>query len=115
MATCCMAVARNSSSKPWLGVVARGSLCSSDEGSEGGDGALMQDRPEEVWLVYPGGGGGRREVLGAGARSGCPRPSSPFAMTVVSLTQYELSSHSSAYQSLFINSIGSSAQVPWGV
>ena len=109
-----MAVARNSSSKPWLGVVARGSF-SSDVGSEGGDGALMRDRPEEVRLVYPGGGGGRREVLGVGARSGCPSPSRPFAMIVVSLTQYELSSHSSAYQSLFINSIGSSAQVPWGV
>ena len=75
----------------------------------------MWDHPEEVWLVYPGGGGGRREVLGAGARSGCPNPSSPFAMTVVSLTQYELSSHPSAYQLLFTNSIGSSAQFPWGV
>ena len=75
----------------------------------------MQDRPEEVRLTYPGGGGGRREVLGVGAKSGCPRPSSPFAITVVLLTQYELSSHSSAYYSLFINSIGSSAQLPWGV
>ena len=112
---CCTAVARNSSSKPWLGVVARGSSCSSDEGSDGSEGALMQDHPKEVRLVYPGGGGGRREVLGVGAKSGWPRPSSPFAMIVVSLTQYELSSHSSAYQSLFINSIGSSAQVPWGV
>ena len=112
---CCTAVVRNSSSKPWLGVVARGSSFSLDGGSEDGDGALIRDRPEEVRLVYPGGGGGRREVLGVGARSGCPNPSSPFAMIVVSLTQYELSSHSSAYQSLFINSIGSSAQVPWGV
>ena len=110
-----MAVERNSLSKPWLGVVARGSSCSSDEGSEGGDGALMWDRPEEVQLVYPGGSGGRREVLGVGARSGCPRPSRPFVMMVVSLTQYELSSHSSVYQSLFTSSIGSSAQVPWGV
>ena len=115
MATCCTAVARNSLSKPWLGVVARGSLFSLDGGSEGSDGALMWDRPKEVRLVYPSGGGGRREVLGAGVRSGCPRPLSPFAMIVVSLTQYELSSHSSAYQLLFINSIGSSAQVPWGV
>ena len=79
------------------------------------DGALIWDHPKEVWVVYPGGGGGRREVLGMGAKSGCPRPSSPFAMMVVSLTQYELSSHSSVYQSLFINLIGSSAQVPWGV
>ena len=110
-----MAAARNSSSKPWLGVVARGSSCSSDVGLEGGDGALMWDRPEEVRLVYPGGGGGRREVLGVGAKSGCPSPSSPFAMIVASLTQYKLSSHLSAYQLLFINSIGSSAQVPWGV
>jgi hypothetical protein len=65
-------VERNSLFKPWLGVVARGSSYSSDEGSEGGDGALMRDRPEEVWLIYPSGGGGRQEVLGVGARSGCP-------------------------------------------
>ena len=96
-------------------MVARGSSFSSDGGSEGGDGALMRDRPDEVRLVYPSGGGGRREVLGVGAESGCPRPSSPFAITVVLLIQYELSSHSSAYHSLFTNSIGSSAQVPWGV
>ena len=96
-------------------MVARGSSFSSDGGSEGGDGARMRGHPEGVRLVYPGGGGGRREVLGVGARSGCPSPSSPFAMTVASLTQYELSSHSSAYQSSFMNSIGSSAQVPWGV
>ena len=75
----------------------------------------MRDHPEEVRLVYPGGGGGRREVLGVGARSGWPRPSSPFAIMVDSLTQYELSSHSRAYQSLFTNSIRSSAQFPWGV
>jgi hypothetical protein len=115
VATCCTAVERNSLSKPWLGVVAWGSLCSSDEGSKGGDGALMRDHPEEVRLIYPGSGGGRQEVLGVGARSECPRPSRPFAMMVDSLTQYKLSSHSSAYQSLFINSMGSSAQFPWGV
>ena len=95
--------------------MAWGSSFSPDKGLEGGDGALMRDHPEEVRLVYPGGGGGRREVLGIGARSGCPRTSSPFAMIVDSLTQYKLSSHSSAYQSSFTNSIGSSAQVPWGV
>ena len=87
MATCCTAVARNSSSRPWLGVVARGSLSPSDGGLEGGVGGWVRVRPEEVRLVYPGGGGGRREVLGVGAKSGCPRPSSPFAMTVDSLTQ----------------------------
>ena len=95
--------------------MAHGSLCPSDEGSEGGDGFLVWACPEGVRLVYPGGGGGRREVLGVGARSGCPRPLRPFAMIVDSLTQYKLSSHLSAYQSLFINSIGSSTQVPWGV
>jgi hypothetical protein len=79
-----MAVERNSLSKPWLGVMAHGS-CSFDECSEGGDGFLIWDHPEEVWLVYPGGGGGRREVLGVGARSGCPRPLRPFAMIVDSL------------------------------
>ena len=110
-----MAVARNSSSRPWLGVAAQGSSFSSDDGSEGGDGALIWDCPEEVQLVYPGGGGGRREVLGMGARSGWPRPLSPFAITVVSLTQYELSSHSRVCQSSFTNSIGSSVQFPWGV
>ena len=87
MATCCIAVARNSSLRPWLGVVARGSSFSSDGGSEGRDGARVRVRPEEVRLVYPGGGGGRREVLGVGARSGCLRPLSPFAMIVVLLTQ----------------------------
>ena len=73
-----MAVERNSSSRPWLGVVVCGSLCLSEEDSEGGDGALMRDHPEEVWLVYPGGRGGRREVLGVGARLGCPKPLRPF-------------------------------------
>ena len=67
-------------------MVAWGLSHSSDEGSEGGDKVLIWDHPKEVQLVYPGGGGGRREVLGVGARSGCSRPSSPFAMTVDSLT-----------------------------
>ena len=111
----CMAVERNSSSKPWLGVVACGLLCSSDDGSEGGDGAWMRDCPEEVQLVYPGSGGGSQKVLGVGARLGCPRPLRPLAITVVSLTQYELSSHLRAYQSSFTSLIGSSAQLPWGV
>ena len=95
--------------------MARGSSCSSDNGLNGGDGAQMRDHPEEVWLVYPGGGGGRQEVLGVGARLGCPRPSRPLAMMVASLTQYKLSFHSRAYQLSFMNSIGSSAQLPWGV
>ena len=51
-------------------------------------------------------------MLGAGARLGCPRPSRPLAMIVVLLIQYELSSHSRAYQLLFTSSIGSSAQLP---
>ena len=103
---------RNSSSRPWLGVVACGSSCSSEEGLEGGDGALMRDHPKEVQLVYPSGGGGRREVLGVGARLGCPKPLRPFAVMVDLLIQYELSSHSRVYQLLFTNSIGSSAQLP---
>ena len=65
--------------------------------------------------MYPGGGGGRREELAVGVKSGCPRPSSPFAMTVDLLTQYKLSSHSRVYQLLFTSSIGSSAQLPWGM
>ena len=51
-------------------------------------------------------------MLGAGARLGCPRPLRPLAMTVLVLTQYELSSHLRAYQSLFTSLIGSSAQLP---
>ena len=95
--------------------MAHGLLCSSSDGSDGGDGAQIQDHPEEVLLVYPGGGGRRQEVLGVGAKLGCLRPSRPLAITVVSLIQYELSSHLRAYQSSFTSSIGSSAQLPWGV
>ena len=113
--TCCTAVKRNSSSKPWLGIVAQGSLWSLDDDSDGGDGAQMRDCPNEVLLVYPGGSGGRREVVGMGAKLGCPRPLRPLAMTVLVLTQYELSFHLRAYELSFTSLIGSSAQLPWGV